>query len=76
MPGLRINYEVIMKIGSKLAITVFSIVALAHLLRLVLGITVTIEDWAVPAWISVLGFFVPGVIAWLLWREARQHLGN
>ena len=71
MLGLRINYEVIMKIGSKLAIIVFSLVALAHLLRLVLGIAVSIEDWAVPQWISVLGFFGPGVIAWLLWREAR-----
>ena len=71
MLDLSITDEIIMKIGSKLAIIVFSFVALAHLLRLVLGIAVTIEDWAVPAWISVLGFFVPGVIAWLLWREAR-----
>jgi len=60
-----------MKIGSKLAILVFSIVAIAHLCRLIFAMDVTIGDWAVPQWVSLLGFAGPGIIAWLLWRESQ-----
>jgi len=60
-----------MKIGSKLAIIVFSIVATGHLLRLIFDVSLTIETWSVPMWISVLGFVGPGAIAWILWRESR-----
>ncbi len=59
-----------MKIGSKLAITVFSIVAIAHLLRLVYAVDVTIGSWDAPMWVSVLGVIGPGAIAGMLWREA------
>lgn len=59
-----------MKIGSKLAIIVFTVVAAVHLARLVLGVSVTVDDWLVPQWTSVLGLVVPGLIAWMLWRES------
>lgn len=60
-----------MKLGSKLAIIVFSLIALAHLLRLVFGTSLTVGDWGVPQWISFFGFIGPGIIAWLLWRESK-----
>jgi len=60
-----------MKMGSKLAIIVFSIVAIAHLARLLLDISVTIGEWSAPQWISVLGVVGPGFIAWMLWRESK-----
>ena len=60
-----------MKIGSKLAILLFILVAIAHLLRLVYGIDVTVGEWSVPQWVSVLGTIVPLVIAWLLWSERK-----
>lgn len=60
-----------MKTGSKLAIIVFSFVATGHLLRVVFGISLTIENWNVPLWPSVVGFLVPGTIAWMLWKESR-----
>lgn len=60
-----------MRTGSKIAILIFTIVAVAHLLRLVNGIDVTVDEWNVPQWVSVLGVFVPGVIAWMLWKEGR-----
>jgi hypothetical protein len=63
--------EVFMKFGSKLAITVFSLVAFAHLLRVLFTVNVTIENWTVPQWISILGFIGPAIIAWLLWRESK-----
>jgi hypothetical protein len=60
-----------MKTGSKLAILVFSIVAILHLLRMVFGVSLTIGNWLVPQWISVIGVVGPGVIAWMLWKESK-----
>ena len=58
-----------MKIGTKLAIIFFTLVAIAHLSRLISGISITAGDWIVPQWVSVLGVIGPGFIAWLLWKE-------
>jgi protein-S-isoprenylcysteine O-methyltransferase Ste14 len=58
-----------MKTGSKLAVLLFLAVALAHLLRLLFNLEVTVDQWSVPQWISALGVVVPGLVAWLLWRE-------
>jgi len=60
-----------MKIGSKLAIIVFSVIGCAHLVRLVFAINLTVADWVVPQWISLLGFIGPAAIALLLWRESK-----
>jgi hypothetical protein len=60
-----------MKTGTLLAIILLTVVALTHLLRLIYGINVTIDDWVTPQWLSVLGVIGPGVIAWLLWRESK-----
>jgi protein-S-isoprenylcysteine O-methyltransferase Ste14 len=71
MLGQEATWEIIVKTGSKLAIAVFVLVAISHLLRVLFAVTVTIDTWIVPQWISILGIFVPGIIAWLLWRENR-----
>jgi membrane protein CcdC involved in cytochrome C biogenesis len=60
-----------MKLGSKLAIALFALVAIGHLLRLIIGIPMTVGEWGVPQWISVFGVIAPGVIAYLLWKESR-----
>lgn len=60
-----------MKIGSKIAIIVFSIVAIAHLLRVIFGTSLIIGTWSAPMWTSILGVIGPGAIAWMLWRESR-----
>ena len=59
-----------METGSKLGILVFSIVAIAHLLRLIGGIDVTVGNWDVPQWVSLPGIIVPGLIAAMLWKES------
>lgn len=61
-----------MKTGSVLAIALFVLVALAHLLRLLTGMPVTAGDWNVPQWVSLLGVIVPGAVAALLYRESHQ----
>jgi hypothetical protein len=60
-----------MKTGSMLAILLFTLVAIAHVLRLVNGTDVTVGGWDVPQWVSVAGTIVPAAIAVLLWRERR-----
>jgi hypothetical protein len=55
-----------------LAVLIFTIVALVHLLRLVLGWEVTIGSVAVPMWASGLGLVIAGGLAVMLWRESRK----
>ena len=61
-----------MKTGTLLAVVIFTIVALAHLYRLVSGAEILFNGEIVPQWISVPGVLVPGLVAWLLWKESKQ----
>ena len=60
-----------MKPFTKIAIAVFSLVAVLHLRRLVFGLEVVIDGVIIPFWVSVIGFIAAGVLAVLLWRETR-----
>ena len=60
-----------MKTGTLLAIIVFTLVAIAHLIRLIDGTEVLVGTRVLPLWASVVGCVVPGVIAWLLWKESK-----
>ncbi len=62
--------DIEVKIGTLLGIVVFSLVAVAHLLRLLMGWQVTIDGWVAPMWSSVIGVLLPGTIAYLLWKES------
>jgi len=55
-----------------LAVLVFAIVALVHLLRLVFGWEVTINGAAVPLWASVAGIVIAAGLAAGLWWESRK----
>ena len=43
--------------------TLFALVALAHLLRIVYGMSVQVDEYVVPMLVSWIGFIVPGVLA-------------
>jgi len=60
-----------MKTGTLLAIIVFTIVAVAHLLRLVDGTQIVVGSTTIPMWVSFMGVLVPGLIVVLLWKETR-----
>lgn len=60
-----------MKPASLLAVVVFSLVALAHLLRVVLQVEIRVGGAAVPMWVSAVGLVVAAGLALGLWREAR-----
>lgn len=49
----------------------FSLVALAHLARIVFGVVVQVDDLVVPMYVSWLGFVVPAILAIWAFRLAR-----
>lgn len=62
-----------MRPGVKIAITLFLIIAFAHLMRLIFLVPMTAGSWQVPHWISLMGVILPLVVAWLLWSEGHHH---
>ena len=56
-----------------LAAVLLAVVSLAHLLRLILGIQVTVADRLIPMWVSAVAFVVAGGVAFMLWRGGRRH---
>jgi len=48
-------------------IVLLTIISLAHLCRLVTGVELTIGQFVVPQWVSLLGFVGPAVLAGLFW---------
>ena len=62
-----------MKPATLLAVILLSAVAAVHLLRLVLGIEVTVDGNSLPMWVSAIGCLVPAALAAALWREGRRR---
>ena len=56
---------------SQLAAAIFTIVALAHVVRALTGWPVSIDMLAIPVWASWVGFAVAGVLAWLGFKASR-----
>lgn len=61
-----------MKPFSAIAAVVFVLVALAQLLRLVLGWPVVVNGVNIPLWASAIACLVAAGLAVMIWREARQ----
>ena len=58
-----------MKQATTIAVALFALVALAHMLRLVFGVEATVGQWAVPMWVSFIGVLLPGGLAYFVYRE-------
>ena len=61
-----------MKPVTMITVPFLAMVAAAHLLRLVLGVEVTVGGTLVPLWVSVIACVVPAGLAVGLWRESRK----
>ena len=48
----------------KAAGSIFLIIAVLHLLRIVFGWNVVFEEWAVPHWLSAVALVVAGYLAY------------
>ena len=60
-----------MELFTRIAISIFVIIALLHILRLFFGWEVTINGVVIPMWASVLGLIIAVGLAIMLWRESR-----
>jgi len=54
-----------------IAVVVFSIVALVHLLRIAFAWQVMVAGISVPIWVSVVAVAGAAVLAFMLWHETR-----
>lgn len=50
----------------------FAFVAVVHLLRIVLGLPVQVDAYAVPMLFSWFGFFAPALLAFWAFRARRK----
>jgi hypothetical protein len=60
-----------MKPFTVVAIVVFILVSLLHLLRYFLGWEVMVNTVTIPMWVSLPGFVIAGGLAFMLWREMK-----
>ena len=60
-----------MKPATKIAMVLLSLVAIAHVLRLLFGLEIIVGSWNVPMWVSLLGIGIPGALAYFIYREHR-----
>jgi len=51
----------------------FALVALAHLLRVVNGVSIHLDEYVVPMYVSWIGFIVPAVLAAWAFRLSRHQ---
>jgi len=56
-----------------IAIVIFALMAVLHVLRLILGWEAVINGMVVPMWVSVVGVFIAGGLAVMLWHESRRR---
>jgi hypothetical protein len=57
--------------------SIFFVVAVAHLTRLLLGWEVSLAGWVVPHWASLPGVLVPGALsAWGFRLASRSTTGR
>jgi hypothetical protein len=59
------------KAYSKISATLFTLVSLAHLMRLFYGWPVEVDGLAVPMIVSWMGFLIPGGLAIWGFRASR-----
>jgi hypothetical protein len=57
---------------SIVAVVIFSLVALVHLVRIALGWEVTVNGISIPMWASVIACAVSAALAFMLWRQPRN----
>ena len=59
-----------MKPFTVVAIAIFSLMSIIHILRLIYGWDVILNGIQVPIWMSSIAAVAAGVIAYMLWRES------
>lgn len=53
-----------------IAVVIFVLIAVMHMLRLLLDWYVVVAGVSIPMWVSVLGLAIAGGLAVMVWRES------
>ena len=61
-----------MKPFTIIAIVIFTVGSLSHLVRYLLSWEIVIHTVLIPMWVSLVGFVIAGFLAFMLWREMKQ----
>jgi len=56
---------------TRIAAVLLGVLSLAHILRVALGVPVTVADSALPMWVSYAAAAAAGWVAVMLWRDRR-----
>ncbi|MGZ6237243.1 MAG: hypothetical protein ACXWMJ_07985 [Syntrophales bacterium] len=64
-----------MKPFTVIAIVIFSLMSMVHILRLIYGWEVVLNGIQIPLWMSAIAAVVLGVVAFMLWRESFKGRG-
>ena len=62
-------------IGLKVAATVFALVCLGHLWRIITRADVLIAGWQMPVWLNVVGMLIAGGLSLWMWRLSARAAG-
>ena len=62
-----------MKLFTTIAVVFLAAIAVVHLFRLFAGWEVSVVGFVIPVWWSVVGFVVPGGLAFMVWREHTRE---
>lgn len=57
---------------SKIASILMAVIALIHLLRLIVHWKVSIHEYEVPLWASILGIIIGMTLSIGLWKESNK----
>ena len=60
-----------MKPFTSIAIVIYAIVSILHLVRYIIGWEVVINSVVIPMWLSLAGFVIAAGLAVMLWREMK-----
>ncbi|HKE46156.1 MAG TPA: hypothetical protein VKB41_16595 [Steroidobacteraceae bacterium] len=61
--------------GLRVAGTIFAIVCIAHIWRLVAHAAILVAGYPIPTWPSILGAIVAGFLSVWMWRLASSPSG-
>lgn len=61
-----------MKTFTLIAVVVFALIAVMHVLRLLLDWYVVVAGVSIPMWVSLLGLLIAGGLAVMVWRELDE----
>jgi len=60
-----------MKPFTVIALVIFGLIAVAHLLRIFFCAEVIVNGISIPLWVSAVASVIFGVLSYMLWRENR-----